>query len=102
MRERVYDVALAGADPAPAVDPDTCEPSGAGLEEPCVAWTDPDFDPSEAAFYYARIVENPTCRWSARECLALAPADRPPGCDDPSIPDVVQQRAWSSPIWYAP
>jgi hypothetical protein len=102
MRERVYDVALSGATPAPAVDPDTCEPSGAGLAEPCVAWTDPDFDPSEAAFYYARIVENPTCRWSARECLALAPADRPPGCDDPSIPDVVQQRAWSSPIWYAP
>jgi hypothetical protein len=101
VRERVYDVAV--ADGAPSVDLETCAPStGTGFTAHCAVWTDPEFDASEPAFYYARVIENPTCRWSTRECLAFAPDDRPDGCDAPAIPATVQQRAWSSPIWHAP
>ena len=65
-------------------------------------WTDPAFDPAQHAWYYARVLENPTCRWSAWECLRLPVAARPPSCDDPSVPRTVQERAWTSPVWYEP
>jgi hypothetical protein len=51
---------------------------------------------------YARIVENPTCRWNALECARLAPEDRPALCTNPAWPKAVQERAWTSPIWYTP
>ncbi len=59
-------------------------------------WTDPDFDPSLHAFYYARVLEIPTPRWSTiqAEQLGIAPPDM--------VPATVQERAWSSPIWYTP
>ena len=59
-------------------------------------------EPGRAAVYYARIVENPSCRWSTRRCLALPEAERPDGCSDPGIPKTIQERAWTSPIWIEP
>ena len=106
--ERVVDVA-GSADPDAGVDLDTCEPPETGVSSLCAVWSDPDFDPSEPAFYYARIVESPTCRWSRRDCLAagvdcaVVPADSPmAACCDGSLPDTIQERAWTSPIWYTP
>jgi hypothetical protein len=59
-------------------------------------WTDPDFDASERAFYYARALEIPTPRWSTydavRNGLPLMP----------EVPATIQERAWASPIWYSP
>jgi hypothetical protein len=100
-KEKVYEVA---GDPenGATVDPATCERSGEGFDELCAVWTDPDFDPALRAFYYVRAVENPTCRWTTWECNRLPEAARPEGCEDPSIPKTVQERAWSSPIWYTP
>ena len=68
----------------------------------CGSFRDPTFTPSQRAFYYARVLENPSCRWSTLLCNRLAPADRPPGCDDATRPRTIQERAWTSPIWYAP
>jgi hypothetical protein len=67
-----------------------------GAAELKTTWRDPDFDPKRAAFYYLRVFENPTCRWSAFDSIRL---HRP----IPPIPSPSQQeRAWSSPIWYEP
>ena len=59
-------------------------------------WTDPDFDPSLHAFYYARVLEIPTPRWTTYDAKTL-------GVPPPSnVPATVQDRAWTSPIWYTP
>ena len=84
------------------VDPATCTPRGTGADALCAAWRDPDFDPAMPAVYYARVLENPSCRWSAHQCLALPAAERPAACADSGIPKIVQERAWTSPIWYVP
>jgi hypothetical protein len=106
--ERVHEVA---GDPSngASVDLATCETQGSGFDSLCAVWTDPDFDPNEAAFYYARVVENPTCRWSQRQCNAagvdcatMDPEDPLANCCNGSIPPSVQERAWTSPIWYTP
>jgi hypothetical protein len=99
-REQVFDVA--GTAGGATVDPATCTTSGAGADSLCTVWTDPAFDPAEQAFYYVRVLENPTCRWSTFTCNALDPADRPPACTDPTVPKTIQERAWTSPIWYRP
>jgi hypothetical protein len=59
-------------------------------------WTDPEFDPSLHAFYYARVLEIPTPRWTTIQAkqLGVAPPD--------VVPSTLQERAWSSPIWYTP
>ncbi|KAA0910803.1 DUF3604 domain-containing protein [Pusillimonas sp. ANT_WB101] len=59
-------------------------------------WTDPDFDPSQNAFYYARVIQIPTPRWSTYDAVKLGIL--PPG----NAPATVQERAWGTPIWYTP
>lgn len=99
--QRVYDVA-GDPDNGAAVDPATCEPRGTGYTQLCAVWSDPHFDPDQAAVYYLRAVQNPTCRYSARQCLAMPPAERPYDCAEPFFDPVIRERAWSSPIWYTP
>jgi hypothetical protein len=66
----------------------------------CLGWTDPAFDASGPAFYYVRVLQTPTPRWSHYDCLA---APSTPGCAPGGNLDVmVQERAWTSPIWWLP
>ena len=99
--ERVLDIAGSGEDATP-VDEGTCEPAGPGDEQLCAVWQDVDFDPASPAFYYARAVESPSCRWSTWDCLRLPEAERPAACTDPTVPRTTQEMAWSSPVWYSP
>jgi hypothetical protein len=60
------------------------------------SWTDPEFDPSQPAFYYSRVLEIPTPRWTTYDAVRN---------DLPLLPEVaavIQERAWGSPIWYSP
>jgi len=59
-------------------------------------WTDPDFQPGHHAVYYVRVLEIPTPRWTTYDAKALG-IDPPEGVDA-----TIQERAWSSPIWYTP
>lgn len=87
-----------------SVDTSTCKRTGAGSSSLCVLWKDPDFDPSQRAFYYVRVLENPSCRWSTYVCNALPADKRPPEACGPNakVPKVIQERAWTSAIWYEP
>ncbi len=92
------------------VDLNSCTPTGSGFAELCAVWQDPEFDPQQRAFYYARVVENPSCRWSTRQCLAAGISCEDPDsvpeewadCCNADYPKTVQERAWTSPIWYSP
>ena len=109
-QEKVFNVA--GGDRTAAVDLDTCESSGDGYASLCTVWTDPEFVAGQRAFYYARVFENPVCRWSTMLCNELGvdcnDIDNVPAdfieCCSPVIEDqrVIKERAWSSPIWYRP
>ncbi|NRA00640.1 MAG: DUF3604 domain-containing protein [Myxococcales bacterium] len=101
FHQAVHDVA-GNANNGAGVDLTTCTPTGRGATALCATWTDPNFDPSTDAVYYARVVENPSCRWSARLCLSLPEDERPDGCTTDQLPKLIQERAWTSPIWYAP
>ncbi len=108
MKERVYDVACSDG-LVPDQTNHQCPDNGArvniedcstgpdkGAHELQVNWLDPDFESDERAFYYARVLENPSCRWSTFDALRngrLPPAE---------VEAWIQERAWSSPIWYSP
>jgi hypothetical protein len=67
-----------------------------GSVELKTVWTDPEFEPSQFAFYYARVLQIPTPRWTTYDAKKL-------GVPPPSnVPSTVQDRAWTSPIWYSP
>ncbi len=67
-----------------------------GQPELIAVWTDPEFKPSQPAFYYARVIEIPTPRWTAYEAVRF-------GIDMPDhIPMTTQELAYTSPIWYTP
>ena len=104
-REKVYDVAwsgdrVQGADgKLPAVG-NTVDVANAnwtntiGASELGTVWTDPDFNPAQKAFYYARVLEIPTPRWSTYDAFRFG-IDLPEGA-----PTSTQERAYTSPIWY--
>ncbi len=108
--EKIYDVACAGGaqadkkshrctetDTLPSVDLNTCEIlRGGGNVALKTVWKDPDFNPEAHAFYYARVIENPTCRWSTWDAVraGLPPLE--------GVPATLKERAWSSPVWYTP
>jgi hypothetical protein len=97
LHEDVFDVA--GGPNDASVDPTTCETQGVGARELCGVWRDADYDPELGAVYYARVVENPSCRYSAWHCNALPESERPSGCAHERMSPVQQERAWTSPIW---
>ena len=67
-----------------------------GASELATVWTDPDFDPSLKAFYYARVLEIPTPRWVVYDALRF-------GIEVPEGAELIgQERAYTSPIWYTP
>lgn len=67
-----------------------------GAPQLSAVWHDPEFDPAQAAFYYARVLQIPTPRHSLYDAIALGQAH----ADD--FPDTIQERAYTSPIWYRP
>ncbi|WP_338092665.1 DUF3604 domain-containing protein [Salipiger mangrovisoli] len=106
-REKVHDVAWsdgrrideAGELPPVGSTVDLSVPTWVntiGAAELGTVWTDPDFDPTLSAFYYARVIEIPTPRWTAYDAVKFdleLPAD---------VPLITQERAYTSPIWYTP
>jgi hypothetical protein len=105
--EKVYDVAWSGDRQAGAdgklppvgntVDVKTATwRNSIGSPELIGVWQDPDFDPTLKAFYYARVIEIPTPRWTAYEAKRF-------NIDLPDeVPMTTQERAYTSPIWYSP
>ncbi|MDH3727176.1 MAG: DUF3604 domain-containing protein [Myxococcales bacterium] len=162
FKVEVYEVA-GDANNGASVDLATCVPQGTGFSDLCAVWEDELFDPAQRAYYYVRVIENPTCRWSAQQCVnanydcdnpttqfdfdccdptaglnvavcddvaagltgdeaaccrtdnptsstnvgfcndvagSLPPADGQ--CCRPRLEVAIQERAWTSPIWYRP
>ena len=128
--ERVFDVA-GSADNGAWVDSDSCATTGSGAQQLCTVWQDPTFNPHQRAFYYVRVLENPSCRWSTRQCQAAGVNPFADDCADqarrmteqrqgegaigevygrccldpeaePFYSPVIQERAWTSPIWINP
>jgi hypothetical protein len=105
-KERIYDVAWAGnrsldaSGALPPVGEGSVEVDGSAITGAAsldVVWTDPDFDPSQPAFYYARVLEMPTPRHSTLDAIALGidPAET-------GFPETIQERAYGSAIHYRP
>ena len=69
--------------------------SDVGADELKTVWTDNSFDPTVKAFYYVRVLENPTCRWSTWDAIKTGNEPRE------DLKKTIQERAWSSPIWYS-
>ncbi len=126
--EKVYEVA-GSPDGRGWVNEQSCALTGNGHAQLCTVWQDPDFDAGQDAFYYVRVLENPSCRWSTRQCMAAGVNPFAEDCaaqaeamnavlsdqgaigkvydrccldpaEQPFYSPVIQERAWSSPIWY--
>jgi hypothetical protein len=107
LHEKVYDVAWsgnrkAGSDGKVADVGNTVDVANAtwtntiGAPELIAVWKDPDFDPAQRAFYYGRVIEIPTPRWTAYDAKRF-------GVKLPKeVPMTVTERAYTSPIWYTP
>ena len=107
-KEKVYDVACSDnlplnkstwrcPDNGAKVDISTCAIERfKGDVELRTLWKDPEFNPKQRAFYYVRILENPSCRWSTWDAIRNG---TPP---NPRLASTIIERAWSSPIWYEP
>jgi hypothetical protein len=107
LHEKVYDVAWGGnrkigaggklAGVGTTVDlPNALYTNTIGAPELITVWTDPDFDPRQRAFYYGRVIEIPTPRWTAFDAARYG--IKP----NPGTRMVIQERAFTSPIWYSP
>jgi hypothetical protein len=109
LKNKVYDVVWGNADKRkPGADgrlapvgstvdiPNATWTNTIGDPELIAVWTDPDFDPNLRAFYYARVIEIPTPRWTAYD------AKRFHITMPPEVPMTTQERAYTSPIWYTP
>jgi len=110
VQEQTYDVACSdGMSPDPQtfrcpdngakVKKNNCEiSSDKGATQLSAVWQDPNFDSEQSAFYYARVLENPSCRWSTYDLIATKRQVKP------AIPvaEFIQERAWGSPVWYKP
>lgn len=107
-KERVYDIAC-GDNGQPNlvtqrcselrddIDLETCSTAASvGKAELKALWRDPDFSANQHAFYYVRALEIPKCRWSTWDAVRAGIAPRA------DLATVIQDRAWSSPIWYRP
>jgi hypothetical protein len=109
LEEKIYDVAWADAErrrpggdgKLPPVG-DTVDVANAtwtntiGTPELATVWTDPDFDPSQPAFYYGRVIEIPTPRWTAYDAKRFGTTPLP------GTVMTITERAYTSPIWYMP
>jgi hypothetical protein len=108
VHDRIYDVAVSGDRKIDADGRcktpvgDTVDVAKAtwtntiGAPELIAFWKDPDFDPQQRAFYYARVIEIPTPRWTAYDAKAF-------GITMPKeVPMTTTERAYTSPIWYTP
>ena len=107
-KEKVFDVACSdGLEPDPITN--RCPDNGArvnindcsitsnvGSSELKTVWKDPEFNADDKAFYYVRVLENPTCRWSTWDAIKSGFKPRE------GLHETIQERAWSSPIWYIP
>lgn len=102
--EKVFDVACAGGkkpgrdhrcpDNGAKVDITTCRASAeTNASELKTVWQDPEFKKGQQAFYYVRVLENPSCRWSTWDALRAGVPPRP------NVDTIIQERAYSSPIW---
>ena len=107
VQEKVYDVVWSGdravnghgklASVGNTVDLTTATYTNSiGTAELAVTWTDPDFDANASAFYYARVIEIPTPRWTVFDEVRFGIKM------DPEVTRILQERAYSSPIWYTP
>lgn len=107
-QERIYDIALSGDRQVNAEGRATEEVGNTvdienatfdnSIGEPFLQafWQDPDFNPSYHAFYYVRVIEIPTPRWTTIDAKVFG-VERPEG-----VPASIQERAYTSPIWYSP
>jgi hypothetical protein len=108
-QERVYDVAWGDAEKRKPGKEGKLPPVGNTVDVANATWTntigdpelgavwkDPDFDPTQRAFYYARVIEIPTPRWTAYDQVRFGIKM------SPEVPMTQQERAWTSPIWYTP